>query len=176
MKFRKVAWAIVKLVFSIVIMAVILMLIYRFSFDSYDFGYRIFAEEPVSPAPGVTISVAIVEGKSTKEIGEILEEKGLIRSAALFFLQERFSSYHGKLQPGIYELSTAMTPEEMMAIMAEHYGETPEETEDSGNSETSSYLEEEGEWTEGEEGSSEPSEELVIEDASGEGAVVESAD
>ncbi len=163
MKLRKVAWAIVKLVFSIVIMAVILMLIYRFSFDSYDFGYRIFAEEPVSPAPGVTISVAIVEGKSTKEIGEILEEKGLIRSSALFFLQERFSSYHGKLQPGIYELSTAMTPEEMMAIMAEHYGETPEEE---GNSEVSSYPEgEEGSWEEENSFNSEPSEELIIEEA-----------
>ena len=143
------------------------MLIYRFSFDSYDFGYRIFAEEPVSPAPGVTISVAIVEGKSTKEIGEILEEKGLIRSSALFFLQEKFSSYHGKLQPGIYELSTAMTPEEMMAIMAEHYGETTEEdAEETGNSETSSYLEEEeGTWEEEETGNSEPSEDLIIEEA-----------
>lgn len=167
MKLRKVAWAIVKLVFSVVIMAVILMLIYRFSFDSYDFGYRIFAEEPVSPAPGVTISVAIVEGKSTKEIGEILEEKGLIRSAALFFLQEKFSSYHGKLQPGIYELSTAMTPEEMMAIMSEHYGESQEEDiSEAGNSETSSYMEEEeGSWEEESSSDSEPSEELVIEGA-----------
>ena len=72
------------------------------------------------------MSVAIVEGKSVREIGEILEEKGLIRSASLFYLQEMVSSYHGKLQPGIYELSTSMTPEEMMAIMAAS-SETEEE-------------------------------------------------
>ena len=73
------------------------------------------------------MSVAIVEGKSVMEIGQILEEKGLIRSAYLFYLQEMVSSYHGKLQPGVYELSTAMTPEEMIEIMAASYTEEVEE-------------------------------------------------
>ena len=115
---RKFAWAVVKMVFGIVILAFIMMLVYRFALDAYDYGYRIFAEEPMSPEPGLTMSVAIVEGKSVSEIGKILEDKGLIRSATLFYLQEMFSSYHKKLQPGVYELSTAMTPEEIMALMS----------------------------------------------------------
>ncbi|MCR5250227.1 MAG: endolytic transglycosylase MltG [Lachnospiraceae bacterium] len=142
---RKVAWAIIKAVFAVVIAAVIMMLVYRFALDAYDFGFRIFAEEPVSPEPGLTMSVAIVEGKSPMEIGEILKEKGLIRDAWLFYLQEMFSSYHKELQPGVYELNTAMTPEEMMAVMATGKGgEVSEDEEVSGNSEVpqESYVDE----------------------------------
>ena len=143
---RKVAWAIIKTIFAVVIAAVIMMLGYRFAFNAYDFGYRIFAEEPVSPEPGLTMSVAIVEGKSAKEIGEILEEKGLIRDAWLFYLQEFFSSYHKELKPGIYELNTAMTPEEMMAVMAASSGSSDDEEEEViGNSEASSEMTGEGE-------------------------------
>ena len=74
---RKVAWAIIKTIVAVVISAVIMMLIYRFALEAYDFGYRIFAEDPVSPEPGMTLSVAIVEGKSAMDIGKILEEKKL---------------------------------------------------------------------------------------------------
>ncbi|MBR6258252.1 MAG: endolytic transglycosylase MltG [Lachnospiraceae bacterium] len=140
---RKVAWAIVKTIFGVVIAAVIMMLVYRFALEAHDFGYRIFAEEPVSPEPGLTMSVAIVEGKSTMEIGKILKEKGLIRDAYLFYLQEFFSSYHKQLQPGIYELNTAMTPEQMMAVMAASSGSSDdEEEEEIIKSETSSDMNE----------------------------------
>ena len=139
---RRVAWAIIKTIFAVVIAAVIMMLVYRFALEAYDFGYRIFAEDPVSPEPGLTMSVAIVEGKSAMDIGKILEEKGLVRNAWLFYLQEFFSSYHKDLQPGIYELNTAMTPEEMMAVMSSNSGrsEEDEEEEVSGNSEASTEL------------------------------------
>ena len=140
MRARRVAWSIVRFIFGLVISIVIMMLVYRFALDAYDFGYRIFAETPVSPEPGLTMSVAIVEGKSVMEIGEILEGKGLIRDAYLFYLTEMFSTYHKKLQPGVYELSTAMTPEEMMGMMAANATEELEEEEISGNSEESSDL------------------------------------
>ena len=61
---------------------------------------------------GVFISV---DGNRT---GDILEEKGLIRDAKLFYFQEMFSEYKGELKPGVYELSTGMTPYEMMEIMS----------------------------------------------------------
>ncbi|MCR5119810.1 MAG: endolytic transglycosylase MltG [Lachnospiraceae bacterium] len=124
---KKFAWFVVKTVFGIVILAVIMMLVYRFALDAYDYGYRIFDEKPMSPEPGLTMSVAIVEGKSVSEIGKILEDKGLIRSGTLFYLQEMFSSYHKKLQPGVYELSTAMTPEEIMALMSADNGSSEDE-------------------------------------------------
>ena len=98
--------------------------------------------------------------ESVKEIGKLLEEKGLIRSGDLFVWQEKFSEYSGDLKPGVYTLNTSQTPYEMMAIMS---AETePEETD-----KTVSASEEEEESEE----ESEPSEaEFELnEDGGGEG-------
>ncbi len=141
---KKIVWMIAKTVMTVIVFMLLFSLVYGTAQKAYDFGYRIFAEDPVAPAPGLTVSVAVVEGKSVMEVGEILQEKGLIRDAKLFYLQEMFSNYHGKLQPGIYELSNSMTPEEMMAVMAAN---APDEIEGeevtvSGNSESSELLDE----------------------------------
>ena len=123
---KKIVFSIFKTCIGIAIAMFLIMTLIKLSGQAYEFGYRIFAEEPMTPAPGLTISVAIVEGKSAMDIGQILEEKGLVRSAYLFYFQELLSDYHGRLQPGIYSLSTSMTPEEMMEIMST----VPEETEE----------------------------------------------
>lgn len=115
---KKMIWGVVKGIFKIAVTLAIVILIYNLGLKAYDFGYRIFAEEPIELGTGRTISVSIVEGKSVSEIGDILEEKGLIRDAKLFYFQEMFSEYKGELKPGVYELSTGMTPYEMMEIMS----------------------------------------------------------
>lgn len=118
MNSKRIISSLIKAIITFVILLIVGLMVYRFCLKAYDFGYRIFSDEPMTPAPGYTMSVAIVEGKSVMEIGEILEEKGLVGSAYLFYLQEMVSDYHGMLKPGVYELSTAMTPQEMMKIMA----------------------------------------------------------
>ncbi len=123
MNSKQIIFSIFKGCLALAIIIVIGTVVINLAGKAYDFGYRIFKEDPISSAPGLTMTVAIVDGKSAREIGEILEEKGLIRDATLFYLQELVSDYHGKLMPGVYELSTAMTSEEMMAIMAASYGE-----------------------------------------------------
>ncbi len=115
---KKMIWGVVKGIFKIAVALAVVILIYNLGLKAYDFGYRIFAEEPVELGTGRMVSVSIVEGKSVSEIGEILEEKGLIRDAKLFYFQEMFSEYKGDLKPGVYELSTGMTPYEMMEIMS----------------------------------------------------------
>lgn len=115
---KKMVWGVVKSILKIALALVVVILVYNLGLKAYDFGYRIFAEEPIELGNGRVVSVSIVEGKSVSEIGEILEEKGLIRDAKLFYFQEMFSEYKGELQPGVYELSTGMTPYEMMEIMS----------------------------------------------------------
>lgn len=111
---------------KVVIGIIVIMVIYKLTVSVYDFGYRIFGEEPVSSVE-TKVSVTVLEGKSVMQIGEMLEEKGLIRSAKLFYVQEKVSSYHGDIKPGIYELSPSMTPEEMMAIMSVSSGSESED-------------------------------------------------
>ena len=170
MKAREIVFKVLKVVVALTVIMVIVMAVIKFSAKVYDFGFRIFGEEAMTPAPGYTTSVAITEGKSVMEIGEILEEKKLIRDAKLFYLQELFSNYHGKLQPGIYELSNSMTPEEMMAVMAANAPdeiEGEEEVTVSGNSESSELLDENAdtEYVGTEETSDEEMEETFVDEA-----------
>lgn len=118
MEVRQVLGAIVAMIARVVIAVAIIVVVFRIAVQSYDFGFRIFAEEPVSEGEGRTVSVAVLEGKSTMEIGEMLQEKGLINDAKLFYVQEKLSNYKDSIQPGVYELKTSMTAEEMLAVMA----------------------------------------------------------
>lgn len=120
--FAGVAGTIIK----IIIIGVIVFLLYRFLLFTYDIGYNIFAAEAIDRAPGISRSIAIADGKGVSEIGKLLEEKGLVDHAYMFVLQEMFSDYHGELKAGVYELSTAMTPYEMMEIMANGEQEKPQ--------------------------------------------------
>lgn len=112
------------------IVLVLISFIYKLGFSAYDFGYRVFAEEPVTGEPGRDIDVTIPMGSSAMEIGEILENSGLIRDKKLFFLQERLSEYHGKLSPGEYTLNTSQTAQDMMEIMAEEEESSTESSEE----------------------------------------------
>ena len=115
---------------KIVILAAVVVFVFRTSTQAYDFGYRVFADEPMSASGGRTITVGIAEDASLKEIANMLEEKGLIEDANLFIVQELLSAYHGKILPGIYDLSTDMKAEQMLEIMstsAEEEGEEDDE-------------------------------------------------
>ena len=78
--------------------------------------------------------MGIAESASVKDIAQMLEEKGLIEDARLFVVQELLSAYHGEILPGIYDLSTSMTAEEMLAVMSTPAEESKEEDDDVGES------------------------------------------
>lgn len=139
---KKILIQIGTILLKVALLCAAAFLLYRVAIFAYDYGYRIFAEKPVDREPGIDVNVAIVEGKSVKEIGKLLEEKGLIRDGGLFVWQEKFSEYAGELKPGAYTLNTSMTPLEMMAIMAAEQEETEgnfvreEETSEAESEET----------------------------------------
>lgn len=118
MKSKNVVMPIFSIVFKVVVAIIIVMLVFTWSKQAYEYGQRVFNEPPVSAGSGRTITVVVNQGDSAKKIGAMLEKNGLIRDANLFAVQEMLSAYKGKLQPGTYELSTAMTAEEMMEIMS----------------------------------------------------------
>ena len=85
---------------------------------SYQFGHDVFNQQAMSPGEGQEVTVVIKEDASLYKIARTLQKKGLIKSASVFYVQERLSTYHGKLQPGTYLLSTAYTPNRIMGILA----------------------------------------------------------
>lgn len=105
-------------IIRVLIVIAVVFFIYRGAMFCYDYGYRVFAEPPISAGEGRSVNVTITEDMSPKEMGSLLLAKGLIRDARLFELQFYFSEFQKDVKPGSFELSTAMTVEEMLEIMA----------------------------------------------------------
>lgn len=93
---------------------------------AYQFGYHVFAQQPLSDPPGKEAALTVQEVDTIKEIAEILEADGIIPDALVFCVQERLSKYQGELQPGTYVLNSAQTPEEILQILTGVSGETDE--------------------------------------------------
>ncbi len=129
MKLNKIIYKFVSISFSILVLLLVVLGLVRLGSFCYDFGYRVFTEEPIAIAPGRDVDVQVTADMSEMDIGGMLEEKGLIRDKALFFAQLKLSAYSGKLLPGAYTLNTSMTSKEMMAELAA-VPETETETED----------------------------------------------
>ncbi len=126
MNTKQMVTAIGGVVLKLALSIAVVVLIYKGATMAYDYGYRIFQEPPISEGTGYDVEVQITMGKSALEIGEILEQKGLIRDANLFYIQNLLSHYKDELQPGVYTLNTSMTMQEMMEVMAA--GEQEEES------------------------------------------------
>lgn len=118
MDIKEIIFSIFSTAIKIVAIVIALMFIYKYALVAYDYGYRIFSEPPVSLGEGRVVEVTIGDDTSTKEVGEILENKGLIRDGRLFIFQELLSENRGKMCAGKYNLNTNMTAEEMIRIMS----------------------------------------------------------
>ena len=105
----------------------VIFVIWKGASICYDYGYRIFTEPAMSEGEGRVVTVAVTEQMSPLEIGEAFEVKGLVREAELFALQYLLSEYRKDVKPGVFELNTSMTVEEMMEVMAMDEEETVEE-------------------------------------------------
>lgn len=126
MKVDKMVMRTLTIVLKVVFAVLVVMFVYKGASLAYDYGYRVFAEEPVDLAPGWDMDVTIDEGMGAKEIGQLLESKGLIKDGTLFYLQNILSKYKDDLKAGSYVLNTSMTTEEMMAVLS---GEDTEDSE-----------------------------------------------
>lgn len=118
MNVKQIAMSFMGFVIRGVALVFIVMFIYKAGKTAYDFGYRIFTEEAMTTQPGRDVAITIVQGDSVLDVGEMLEEKGLIRDAKLFFVQKKCSVYDGDIKPGFYTLNTSMTADDMFAIIA----------------------------------------------------------
>lgn len=85
-----------------------------------------FASAPFRGESTDTISVVIPKGAGPKQIAGILEDKGVIGDATLFYRWVRFvAKKQAALKAGEYQLSSAMTPEQIVALL--EVGRPPEQ-------------------------------------------------
>ncbi len=83
--------------------------------ESYDFGYRIYAEEAMTDKENAKeVSLSITENMTKRDIAELICDKGLCRSASLFYVQLMLSDYKDSIKQGLYTLNTSMNHEEIL--------------------------------------------------------------
>ena len=127
MNTKQLLGAISAMIIKTAVAVAIIIVVFRLAISAYDFGYQVFADIPVSDGEGRIVSVVVTDGQSSKELAKILEQKGLINYSYVFYIQEQLSDdYRDMIQPGTYELSTAMNSEEMLEILC-HVEEDEEE-------------------------------------------------
>lgn len=117
MNTKQMLTAVFGTVAKVVFAVILIFFVYRGAIYAYDIGYKVFANEPMAAGEGREVTVSITAGKSGMEIGELLEEKGLIEDANVFFIQYILSTFKDELAPGVYTLNTSMTAEEILAAM-----------------------------------------------------------
>ncbi|MBR6158729.1 MAG: endolytic transglycosylase MltG [Lachnospiraceae bacterium] len=132
MNIKSIALIFMSIIVRASILAVAILAVFRTGEKAYDFGFRIFTEEAVSPEPGRDVAVTIAKGDSTADVGKMLEEKGLIRDYMLFVVQKKCSVYDDDIKPGFYTLNTSMTAEDMFAIIAGRKDEEGTEEDEEG--------------------------------------------
>ncbi len=121
---------VVKITFTVLLAVICIYIGVRLCMVSYDFGFRVFTEDAIDDEEdGKTVLIQIKEGMSDYDIAVVMEEKGLIRDANLFWIQLALFEYSGKLEPGVYTLETSMTPKEIMVAIVEAAEEAEAATE-----------------------------------------------
>lgn len=84
---------------------------------AYNFGYSVFTTTPVEEAPGQDVEVTILTGMSTRSVGSLLTNAGVIRNATVFYVQATIYGYD--ILPGTYRLNTSQTIESILMQLAE---------------------------------------------------------
>ena len=128
---KKIILGIFNFIFRLSLAALVVVFVYRLAMYSYHFGYMVFADAAMEPAPGRDIVLTLDNTEDVMDVGRILKARGLVSDEKIFFAQERLSDYHGKMMPGTYTLNTSMKVDDMLAILAESYRD--ESTDLEGN-------------------------------------------
>ncbi len=117
MNARSVALGLLDTLFKVLLVVVAIMIISKYASVAYKYGYNIYNQTPASQYDTRTVTVSITDSMSVMDIAELLENRRLVDDKYLFWLQERFSEYHGMIAPGTYELSPSQTPDEIIGVM-----------------------------------------------------------
>lgn len=102
------------------IMVLFIAMIVLLSVLGYRFGQDLFSDESVSPSgKGVEYTLKVEPRESVFTIGTELREHGIIKSAAVFFIQSRL--YGLKIDPGTYVVSSEQSSKAILRYLNQQY-------------------------------------------------------
>ena len=87
MDINKIVFRFVSVSFSILVMLLVCIGLFKAGSFCYEFGYRVFTEPAMEAEPGTDVVVQVTEDMSGMDIGKMLTEKGLVQDATIFYTQ-----------------------------------------------------------------------------------------
>ncbi len=118
MSVRSLGLGLLDTIFKVMLVIVAVMMISKYAKVAYDYGYNIYNQSPASEYDTRTVTISVTESMSVMDIAELLENRGIVDDKYLFWLQERFSEYHGMIAAGTYELSPSQKADEIIGVMS----------------------------------------------------------
>ena len=106
----------------------IVYLVVRVFSYSFNFAYNVFGDTCREPGSTQYSVIQIPADASTVEIGEALEEGGIIEDKLVFAVKVKIKKYGNRIVPGKYGLSPSMTYDEILEIIC-HIDNTASEEE-----------------------------------------------
>ena len=114
--------------FKGILMTILVLLILLGAGGFFGLHYAESALLPVDPSSKQYVTVQVPDGANTQQIGETLENSGLIKNSLVFTMYAKYKNY-SDLKSGYYNLKKSMSTEEL--IKALQKGGTPEPQEPS---------------------------------------------
>ncbi len=112
---NKVTGTVISLSWKLILIAVVILLLIEGASKGFQFGYEVFAAQPMESAPGRDITVTVSSGESDLQVLKDMKEDGLIRNSYATFIEAIFFDYD--IYPGTYTFNTSMTSREMLEEM-----------------------------------------------------------
>ena len=106
--------------FKIAVVAVFAFALFYGIRTAYDFGYSVFTVQAAEEAPGRDVEVTILTGMSSRSVGSLLANAGVIRNATVFYVQSVIYGYD--IKPGTYRLNTSQSIESILLTLSEGPG------------------------------------------------------
>lgn len=103
--------------FSLLVNIIIVFCVVKVFTFSFNFVYTVFGNAALDPGSKEYKVIEIKADSSALQIGEALEEGGIIEDKYVFFAKVKVKGYGNKIVAGNYGLSPAMTYGEILDII-----------------------------------------------------------
>lgn len=115
---------------NVAIYVVLIYAVIHFSKTAYEFSYQIFGNSKVLEDDGKDVLVTIRRGDTTKQIAELLENKGIVPNEASFFIRAKLMvNGIDPILPGVYKLNSSMNYGEIIETITNPNEDLGENTE-----------------------------------------------
>lgn len=105
--------------FGLFVNVIIVYAVVKLFSYSFNFAYDVFGDVAKDPYSTEYVMVEVPKDSSVINIGEALEEAGIIKDKYVFFVKVKIKKYENKITPGKYALSPAMKFEQIAEVICD---------------------------------------------------------